>query len=115
MTEGNIKKDEGKRVWSLLPFDALRPVVDVFKHGADKYEPDNWMRSGVATPERYFDATMRHVLAWRDGEAADEESGISHLAHAVCCLLIIMWHERRGGGGDRQTTDGRPPPQPDGP
>jgi hypothetical protein len=96
---GNIKQGAGKRQWSLLPFDALRPVVDVFKHGADKYEPDNWMKQGVATPKRYFDAVMRHILAWRDGEDVDKESGHSHLAHAMCCLLIIMWHEMRGSDG----------------
>mgnify|MGYP003661557644 CR=1 FL=1 len=94
MSQENSKKDLGKRLWHLLPFDALRPVVDVFKHGADKYEPDNWKKQGVGTPKRYFDATMRHILAWADGEKDDPESGHSHLAHAICCLLIILWHER---------------------
>ena len=95
----NIKQDSGKRQWSLLPWGPLRHVVDVFRHGADKYEVDNWKHRRTATDVRYFDAALRHLLAWRDGERPDPESGLPHLAHAVCCLLIILWHDDDSAGG----------------
>jgi hypothetical protein len=43
--------------------------------------------------ERYFAALMRHLTAWWDGERADPESGLHHLAHAGCCLLFLIWFD----------------------
>ena len=36
-------------------------------------------------------ACHRHLQAWWSGERLDKESGLPHLAHAVCCLLFLMW------------------------
>lgn len=50
---------------------------------------DNWelvQGGGV----RYFDAAMRHTLAWHQGEIRDPESGLHHLAHATTCLLFLV-------------------------
>ena len=33
---------------------------------------------------------MRHINAYQRGEAADLESGKSHLAHAVCSLMFVL-------------------------
>ena len=33
---------------------------------------------------------MRHIFAHIDGSVLDEESGLSHLAHAICCLLFKL-------------------------
>jgi len=89
-----VKYDKEKRNWSLLPFNELNDVVDVMTVGAKKYERDNWMRVPNAR-DRYFSATMRHLVAWWNGERDDEETGKSHLAHAVCCILFLMWHDKR--------------------
>ena len=43
--------------------------------------------------ERYYDAAMRHLYAWFNGEPKDIETGESHLAHAICCLLFLLWFE----------------------
>jgi hypothetical protein len=60
---------------------------------AAKYSPDNWQR--VPEPrERYFSAAMRHLVAWKEGATHDLESGLPHLAHAVCCLLWFDEKER---------------------
>lgn len=53
---------------------------------------DNWQH--VENPrERYYDAAMRHLYAWFNGESKDLETGESHLAHAICCLLFLLWFE----------------------
>lgn len=81
------KNDTGKRRYSLLPSEALATVVDVLGYGAKKYGDYNWR--GVTPHERYYDAAVRHLEAWREGEWLDE-SGLPHLAHAACSILLLL-------------------------
>lgn len=88
------KHDAGKLQWSLLPWQAVKEIVAVLTFGARKYAPDNWKK--VENPkDRYFDAMMRHIEAWKEGEQRDPESKLHHLAHACCCALFMMWFEIR--------------------
>lgn len=84
------KFDTGKPRWSLLPTRAVQRIIDVLEVGALKYDVDNWKCVPDAST-RYYDALMRHVHAWRDGETCDPETGLHHLAHAGCCLLFLLW------------------------
>lgn len=88
------KDDAGKLRWDLVPWDAMRSVVRVLEHGADKYGEHNW-RNVQNARTRYFAAGMRHLLDWWGGEERDPDSGESHLAHAVCCALFLL------DGGER--------------
>lgn len=90
---GFIKADSGKLQWSLLPFEELKDVVRVLMLGAKKYTPDNWKKCDDVT--RYKDALMRHVISYVSGDTTDEESGLSHLAHAVCNCLFLMYFDSR--------------------
>lgn len=90
------KDDQTKAPWHLLPLGPVAEVVRVLAFGASKYGPDNWQQ--LEQPEaRYFSATLRHLVAWRQGERLDPESGLPHLAHAACSLLFLLWFELRGG------------------
>jgi len=89
------KHDAGKWRFSLMPMNAIRSVIDVLEFGATKYAPDNWKTVPDAR-RRYFDATIRHVTAWWSGEKNDSESGLPHLAHAICCLLFLLWFDEEG-------------------
>lgn len=91
-TTGGRKFDGGKLRYGLTPPLAFAEMVKVLTFGAEKYEPDNWKK----VPEsktRYFDALERHVWAWKMGEQIDPESGIHHLAHAMCCLAFLYEHD----------------------
>jgi hypothetical protein len=88
------KNDIGKLRWSLLPFKEVADVVAVLTFGATKYDDDNWQKV-PNHKDRYFSACMRHLTAWCGGEKNDSETGINHLAHAVCCLLFLMWFDNR--------------------
>jgi hypothetical protein len=83
------KDDAGKRRWSLVPWNALTTVLDVLEIGAKKYAPDNWRKVPDAT-DRYWNAAMRHLLSWKEGEKTDPESGLSHLAHGACNMLFLL-------------------------
>jgi hypothetical protein len=80
-------------MWDLLPYAQVGEIVDVLTYGAGKYSGEGWKRTPDGS-NRYFAALMRHLVAWRSGEAMDRETGLSHLAHAGACLLFLMWHER---------------------
>lgn len=91
------KDDTGKPQWGLLPFEAVSQVVDVLTFGARKYAPGNWRHVPNAN-ERYFDAAMRHLVAWKQGERLDPESGLHHLAHAGCCVLFALALDSKNTG-----------------
>ncbi|AGR46570.1 hypothetical protein TW1_054 [Pseudoalteromonas phage TW1] len=83
------KFDGGKLRFSLIPPQPLSDVNKVLEFGAKKYGANNWQKVDNAK-ERYFNAAMRHLLAWQSGELLDDESGLPHLAHAQCCLMFMM-------------------------
>lgn len=95
---GGTKHDDGKVPLALLPFDGLTEVGKVLQFGAKKYAPDNWR--GGFTWRRLISATLRHVFAFAKGEDVDPETGISHLAHAICCLLFLLEHQLHKLGTD---------------
>ena len=86
---GGRKFDGGKLQYGLLPVLALEQVVKVLTYGAEKYEPDNWRRV-PDSHRRYFDAAQRHIWDYKAGEMVDPESGVNHLAHAICCLMFML-------------------------
>jgi hypothetical protein len=86
---GGRKFDGGKLQYGLVPPLALRETVKVLTFGAEKYEPDNWRRVPDG-PRRYFDAAQRHLWAYKEGEVIDPESGVNHIAHAICCLMFML-------------------------
>lgn len=94
MTTVGRKDDHGKPRWDLLPIGPVARVVDVLTYGAREYSPHGWRH--VEDPvERYYAAGMRHLAAWRGGEALDPKSGLPHLAHAACNLLFLIAFEVR--------------------
>lgn len=83
------KHDSGKPLMGAVPPNALLAVAKVLTFGAEKYGRDNW-RQVESAETRYLDAALRHINAYQRGEAADPESGESHLAHAVCSLMFML-------------------------
>jgi len=100
MNEQGTKFDQNKPRLELLPSDALIEIAKVLTFGAKKYSSENW-RKGI-NYSRLMGAAMRHLLAWKDGEDKDPESGLTHLAHAGCCVLFLIWMEK-----NRQDLDDR--------
>ncbi|MDR2054559.1 MAG: DUF5664 domain-containing protein [Desulfovibrio sp.] len=92
---GGVKHDASKLRLDLIPPEILRALGEVLTYGADKYTDRNWER-GI-TLDRVYAALMRHLLAWREGEAVDAESGLPHLAHALTNAGMLLTLERRRG------------------
>jgi hypothetical protein len=56
--------------------------------GAAKYGRHNYRSAGVSASV-YYDATMRHLMSWWEGEDTDEESGLSHVTKAITSLFVL--------------------------
>ena len=87
-----LKHDTGKPRADLLDPKALLDIANVLTFGAAKYHEHNW-RGGLAY-SRLLAATLRHIFAFMDGQDADEESGLPHIAHAATCCMMILNHMR---------------------
>lgn len=93
-----IKYDQDKIRTDLLSAVALEEVSKVLTFGAKKYGPNNW-RYGMHW-SRLIGATLRHIFAFMRREDLDEETGLSHIAHAMCCLMFLLEFQKRKSGCD---------------
>lgn len=57
--------------------------------GATKYGRSNFRATEVRA-SIYFDAALRHLMKWFEGEWYDPDSGLPHLGHALASLAIIV-------------------------
>lgn len=86
----NGKKYDGEKPKAyLLPPKALIEVAKVLTFGANKYDENNWKKLDNLQ-NRYTGAALRHILAHMDGEELDDETGLDHIAHAICCLMFKL-------------------------
>ena len=91
-----IKYDSEKPKMNLLPPKAIVEVGKVLTFGAQKYGPENW-KELEDLQNRYTAGALRHIFAHMDGEKLDPETGLSHMAHALCCLLFKLEIELEDG------------------
>lgn len=89
---GGSKLDHGKPPMELLGAYALEEVAKVLDFGRKKYAQHNW-RKGISIG-RLLGAALRHIFAYMRGEDVDAETGLSHMAHAMCCCMFIIWTAR---------------------
>lgn len=89
---------------SCIPTGPLYEVGAAMLDGSAKYGRHNWRVIGVRSSV-YYDAALRHLMKWWEGEELDTDSGCHHLAHAVACCLIV-----RDAANLGQLTDDRPVP-----
>ncbi len=94
MTSPGPKNDLGKPTFARLPQTALLRVAEVRAYGIQKYGGDNWTEIDNVEM-RMADAALRHQNARLRGEILDPESGLPHLAHAICSLLFQLETEEQ--------------------
>jgi hypothetical protein len=81
------KEIEGKPPLDLLSYEALARVAEVRAFGLNKYGGD----TAPEVPDNQFlGAALRHIYKALDGQAIDEESGLSHVAHAAMDLMLVL-------------------------
>lgn len=94
LADANPKTGAARHKPSLhaIPPVALLYLGQAMAEGKRKYGLTNWRKTKVAASV-YFDAAMRHLLAWWDGQTNDDGaggSGLPHLAMAMASLSILL-------------------------
>ena len=89
-----LKFDVGKLRYSLIPPEATRAIAEVLTFGAEKYAPNSW-QSVPNAHERYLDALMRHLEAYRAGELIDPESKLPHMSHLLCNAAFLSYFDSK--------------------
>jgi len=85
----DLKADQGKLRYDLIPITSLEGMAQIFTYGANKYNDFNWYQS--IRPMRYYAAAMRHIMSLQQGQKLDPESGLKHIDHAI--VSLIMYRE----------------------
>jgi hypothetical protein len=67
--------------------------------GMMKYGKQNWRAMGVR-PTIYYDAIVRHLDAWMEGEDFAPDSKVHHLAHAIAGIAILIDSLEKGNMND---------------
>lgn len=86
--EKGLRFNNGKTRYDLLEPHAIEELAKVFTKGAEKYEPNNWLR-GMAW-SKMLASLKRHIAKFEKGEDYDEESGLLHMSHAAWNALGLV-------------------------
>lgn len=90
--------NDNKPDLALIPLCTLEDEARVWMHGRVKYAPWNYAK-GMAWSIPLACA-LRHLAAFQQGEDADPESGLPHLAHAMANLRMLTLYSRTYREGD---------------
>ncbi len=92
-----------KAPMSCVPISVIAEMAVAMYEGARKYGRANYRDAGVLGSV-YYDACLRHLMAWYEGEDTDPDSGLSHITKAIACLVVLRDAMRRD-----MWVDDRPP------
>lgn len=96
--DGNPKHALGqtKPSFRFVPMSAVLTMGQAMENGGVKYGSHNW-RNQPVDASVYYDAALRHIAQWYEGNDKADDSGVHHLGHAMACLAIIIDAEFQGG------------------
>lgn len=92
-----------KAAMSYVPCPVLMELGVAMMEGGMKYGRHNYRVVGVRASV-YYDALMRHMMSWWEGEDTDPDSGVSHVTKAIASLVVIRDSMMQGNW-----VDDRPP------
>lgn len=95
---GAKKANKGKPRMSLIPWLPLQEVAKVLTVGAEVYGDHNW-RKGMPYSVN-IDAALRHIYKFINGADDDDDSKLSHLAHAIVDLMFVLEYKLTDTGED---------------
>ncbi len=95
-----------KAPMSTVPGRVIAELGLAMLEGAAKYGRHNYRGAGVRSSV-YYDATMRHLISWWEGEDIDPDSGLSHVTKAIASLTVL-----RDAMHQAKLEDDRPPKTP---
>jgi hypothetical protein len=95
-----------KAPMSTVSAPVLAEIGVAMLEGACKYGRHNYRVAGVRA-SIYYDATLRHLMAWWEGEDIDPDSYMNHITKAITSLVVLRDAMIQG-----KVEDDRPPASP---
>lgn len=90
--------NSNKPDFSLIPLVTMEDEARVWMYGKNKYAAWNWAKGMPWSVP--LACLLRHMAAWQSGEECDPESGLPHLAHAMCNLRMLTLYAKSYPEGD---------------
>lgn len=88
--ETNPKDAVGVRKvpFSVIPAQVVAEVGLGLLEGARKYGRHNYRTVGIRASV-YYDAALRHLMQWWEGQDVDPDSGLNHVSKAITTLVVL--------------------------
>ena len=83
-----MKQDHDKARYDLIEWRTIDDMAEIMATGAAAHGDQGW-KTLTNAEDRYFSAAMRHLVAWRNGDTIDGDSGYPHLAHVMCNIMFL--------------------------
>lgn len=77
-----------KAPMSTVPSGVMAEIGVAMLEGSAKYGRHNYREAGVRASV-YYDALMRHIIDWWEGEDIDPDSQMSHVTKAITTLVVL--------------------------
>jgi len=110
LKETNPKDIAGssKLPFSCVPANVIGEIALGLMEGARKYGRHNYRKLPIKA-SIYYDAAMRHLTQFWEGEDIDPDSGLNHITKVLSCLTVL-----RDAMLNDKWEDNRPPKLKDG-
>lgn len=92
-----------KVAFSAIPANVMAELGLAMMEGARKYGRHNFRHTAIRSSV-YYDAVLRHLTAWWEGQDIDPDSGLSHITKAIATLTVLRDSTMRD-----HLVDDRPP------
>lgn len=92
--------------FSTIPAQVFGEVGLAMMEGALKYGRHNYRIAGVRASV-YYDAALRHLTSFWEGQNIDPDSGLPHIVKAIACCVVLRDSQIQGNW-----VDDRPPATP---
>jgi len=96
----------GKVPFSTVPSRVMAETGLAMLEGALKYGRHNYRVAGVRASV-YYDAALRHLTAFWEGQDIDPDSGLPHIVKVIACMVVL-----RDSQVQENWVDDRPPKTP---
>lgn len=98
--EQGLRYNEGKIRYTLAHPFAHKQMIEVFEKGARKYGVGNWQKGMKWST--VLQSLERHLMAIKQGEDIDPETGLLHAAHLQCnAHMLTSYYQIYPQGDDR--------------
>jgi hypothetical protein len=90
-----------KTPFSCVPANVIAEIALGLMEGARKYGRHNYRNTPISM-SIYYDAAIRHLTQFWEGEDIDPDSGLNHITKTLSCLTVLrdamlndMWNDDR--------------------